>query len=318
MILGIDIGGANTKAASSDGSFIKSIYLPLWRGAELEGWLRRFAELKPEAVAVVMTGELVDCFENKMMGIRRIKAVVEEAFKCPLLFWGVDGFDPEDIRELSGANWSASANFIAHEIGDCLFVDMGSTTIDLIPIKGTYLASRTDFLRLANGELVYTGLLRTCLGNLLPFARIKGNVVRTSPELFAIAADAYLALQEISLEEYSCDTPDGAGKDRTSALRRLARCVCADLEEIGEEGALAIADQVCDQQFRLIVDAIHYQANKHNLSRIVAAGIGERVISRAARFLGMGILGLSEIYGRNISEIFPAFAVAKQLEMSMV
>ena len=30
MILGIDVGGANTKAATSDGSFVRSIYAPLW------------------------------------------------------------------------------------------------------------------------------------------------------------------------------------------------------------------------------------------------------------------------------------------------
>ena len=50
-------------------------------------------------------------------------------------------------------------------------MDMGSTTTDLIPIKGEPLAAKTDFLRLARGELVYMGLLRTRLDALLPVAQ---------------------------------------------------------------------------------------------------------------------------------------------------
>ena len=42
MILGLDIGGANTKAASSDGLYAESIYLPLWKNAPLDEVLGRF------------------------------------------------------------------------------------------------------------------------------------------------------------------------------------------------------------------------------------------------------------------------------------
>ena len=155
------------------------------------------------------------------------------------------------------------------------------------------------------------------MGNLLPFARVKGKKVQISPEFFAIAADAYLVLGDISVEEYSCQTPDDSDKDKKSALQRLARCVCADLDEIGEDGALEIAEQVRDRQLRMIIDAIYRQANKHELSRIVAAGIGEYLICRAADCLGLNILCLSKIYGPKISNIFPAFAVARQLEMDI-
>src|SRR5512137_2609586 len=116
MILGLDIGGANTKAASSDGSFAESIYLPLWNGAPLGEALQWFANLKPDAVAVVMTGELADCFQNKIRGINSIKEAVENAFECPIHFWGLSGFNPVEPRDLAGANWSASANLVSHEV----------------------------------------------------------------------------------------------------------------------------------------------------------------------------------------------------------
>jgi uncharacterized hydantoinase/oxoprolinase family protein len=64
---------------------------------------------------------------------------------------------------------------------------------------------------------------------------------------------------------------------------------------------------------RILLSAIHRQARKHNLIRVVAAGIGEDIIARAARNLGIDCLSLSGIYGRRISNIFPAYAVAKLL-----
>jgi probable H4MPT-linked C1 transfer pathway protein len=318
MILGLDIGGANTKAASSDGSVANTVYLPLWKNAPLETVLRRFADLSPDAVAVVMTGELADCYESKRMGIQSIRAAVEDAFRCPVYFWSTSGFQWTDLMELAAANWSASAAFLSREIGDCLFVDMGSTTTDLIPIKGEPMSAKADYQRLGRGELIYMGLLRTSLGALLPAARIRGNTVPLSPEFFAITADAYLALGDLFPENYACDTPDGASKSREASLRRLARAVCADLEEIGEAGAIAIAEQVRDRQFRAAANAIERQAERHELSRVVAAGIGEQVIARASRFLGIEVILLSEKYGQRISDIFPAYAVARLLEASPI
>ncbi len=316
MILGLDIGGANTKAASSDGLFAKSVYLPLWKHAPLDEVLGCFAARRPQAVAVVITGELADCFSTKREGISSLATTVKRAFSCPVYFWGVNGFAWTDCMDLAAANWAASAALLAREAGDCLFVDMGSTTTDLIPLRGgKALAAKTDFLRLAGGDLVYTGLLRTRLDALLPAARIGGKKVPLAPELFAIMADARLGLDRISAERYSCETPDGAGKDRDAVLRRLARCVCADLEEIGEAAALAIAKQACQRQKNILVAAMERKAKEHGLTRVAAAGIGERLIAEAAAFLGLDCLRLSQRYGAEISDVFPAYAVARLAEM---
>ena len=317
MILGLDIGGANTKTASSDGLFAKSVYLPLWKNSPLNEVLRLLALQEPQAVAVVITGELADCFSCKRKGIEKLTAAVKRAFSCPIYFWGASGFAWTDPLELAAANWSASAALLAREVGDCLFVDMGSTTTDLIPIKGKALAAKTDFLRLAGGELVYMGLLRTRLDALLPVAMIGGQKVPLAPEFFAIIADARLALGRISEERYACETPDGAGTDREAALRRLARSVCADLEEIGEDGALAIAEQACQRQKSILVAAMKRQAEKHGLTKVAAAGIGEELIAEAAAFLGLECLRLSEKYGAEISDVFPAYAVARLAETEL-
>jgi probable H4MPT-linked C1 transfer pathway protein len=314
MILGLDIGGANTKLASSTGTLAQSVYLPLWQGAPLGKVLQSWAELDPQAVGVVMTGELADCFPSKLAGIHSLVSLVKSAFSSPISFWGINGFHWQEPSELAGANWHASATFLCREEGDGIFVDMGSTTTDLIPMVGKPLAAKSDYQRLARGELVYTGLLRTSLSSILPEAIIRGESIPLSPELFAIAADAYLALGDISGDEYSCATPDGRGKSQKEALRRLARMVCSDLEEIGEDAALAIAAQARDRQLRMIVSASARLSTEHGLGRVMAAGVGEAVVARAARLAGLSCCSLSQKYGAEISNVFPAFAVARLLE----
>jgi len=332
MILGLDIGGANTKAASVDGKYARSVYLPLWKNSPLEKVLKRInTEQKPEAVAVVITGELADCFFSKKEGLESIMNAACRAFSCPVYFWGHAGFARKDVTDimaadnmdlavmdLAAANWSASAELLARELGTSLFVDMGSTTTDLIPIKSKPLAAKTDFLRLASGELVYMGLLRTRLDSILPVARIRGHHVPLAPELFAIIADAHLALGHIDQDRYSCDTADGKDRGRSSSLRRLARSVCADLDEIGERGAMAIAEQACTEQKRILVSAMERQAERHGLERVAAAGIGEWLIAEAAMTLGLECILLSELYGSTISDVFPAYAAARLLETDPV
>ncbi|MBN1324168.1 MAG: hydantoinase [Methanotrichaceae archaeon] len=313
MILGLDIGGANTKAASADGSFAESLYLPLWRGAPLKEALDDLAmRMRPHEVAVVITGELADCYPSKREGVKRILEAVEASFPCSLRLWGFNGFGWSDPLELAAANWSASAHFIAKEIGDCLFVDMGSTTTDLIPINGRPLAQSSDLARLMKGELIYTGMLRTGLAALLPWVQLEGRRFPPSSELFAIAADAYLAVGAIVPEGYTCDAPDSGAKDRDGALRRLSRTVCADLDELGEEGALSIARQAIDRQEDMIRSAIIRLLEEHDLGQVVAAGLGEDVISRAAD--GIDCVLISETYGKKISRVFPAYAVARLAE----
>ena len=315
MILGLDVGGANTKVASSDGLFVRIEYLPLWKDAPLDALLCKISnDTNPSALGVVMTGELADCFPDKRRGILHIMDAVERSFSCPIRFWGSKGFGWTSHLELAAANWSASAALISEEIGDCIFVDMGSTTTDLVPIKNGVQAALTDYERLARGELVYSGLLRTNLAALLSSVDIRGRKVPLSSELFAVTADAYRALGEISDEGYSIETPDCSGKDRESALRRLARTVCADLEEIGLDAALDIARQAKTQQIEVLKRALEKLAGEYELERVVAAGIGEDIIARAARELDLDCLSLSRKYGSAISAVFPAYAVAKLFE----
>lgn len=315
MILGIDIGGANTKIASSDGKLVELHYVPLWKSTELpETLLDISARLKPEKAGVVITGELADCFPDKETGISCIIDAVNNAFPDACFLDSNGAFTKEKKRSIAAANWMASALLVGREYNECIFVDIGSTTADIIPIiKGVPHAGRADFERLRRGELVYSGVLRTNIAAILDTVKLNGAISRISSELFAITADAYMVLGMISGEEYTCDTPDGAGKTLTDARRRLARVVCADLTELREEELVSIAQKVMDKQIQDIKDAIHTVAMRHNIQMIVACGLGEFLAKRAAQELGFEIILLSEKYGVKISKVFPAYAVAKLL-----
>jgi probable H4MPT-linked C1 transfer pathway protein len=316
MILGIDIGGANTKIASADGKIVELHYLPLWKETRLPEVLIDISKrLGPEKVGVVITGELADCFRDKETGLSYIMDAVNNAFKDAMFLDSNGHFTKEKKRSIAAANWMASALTVGKEFGDCIFVDTGSTTTDIIPIrKGKPLAARTDFERLKRSELVYTGALRTNIAAVLDKIEISGAVSRISSELFAITADAYLVLGLISREDYTCDTPDGAGKERIDAQRRLARVVCADLAEIGEDELNSLARQVMEKQVRDIAEAIHAVAKLRDLNLIVACGLGEFLVQKAADELGLDVVLISEKYGREISGVFPAYAVAQLLE----
>lgn len=316
MILGIDIGGANTKVASGDGRIAELHHIPLWKNTQLPELLLDISRrLKPEKAAVVITGELADRFPDKETGISYIVDAVNNAFRDAYFLDSSGAFTKNKERKLAAANWVASALFVGKDYKDCIFMDIGSTTTDIIPIKGGVpYAARTDLERLKNSELVYTGVLRTNIAAILNAVELSGASCRISSELFAITADAYLVLGLIPEKGYTCGTPDGAGKSLPDAKRRLARVVCADLSEIAEAEIVSIAQQVMQKQLMDIEDALKDVSEKHNIGFIAACGTGEFLAEKAAEELGFDIVLLSKKYGKEISKVFPAYAAAGLLQ----
>ncbi|MEA1895632.1 MAG: hydantoinase/oxoprolinase family protein [Euryarchaeota archaeon] len=318
--IGIDIGGANTKVASADERIAEIHYLPLWKDAALPNLLSGIADrLMPDKVGVVMTGELADCFENKRQGIAVISDAVEHAFPESEIYYlnNKCEFTGGDDPGLAAANWAASAGLLARDTS-CVFVDVGSTTTDIIPIAGgAARAGGTDFERLKRGELLYSGVLRTNLAALLDRVVIDGARCRVSSELFAITADAYLVLGRITEAGYTCETPDHAGTTVADSIRRLARIVCADPDEIGSSGSgvHAIAEQVQEKQVQELSCALDDTLTRHGLNRVVGTGLGEFLIRDAVERLDwVECSFVSGMYGEDVSKVFPAYAVARLVE----
>jgi probable H4MPT-linked C1 transfer pathway protein len=301
-MIGIDVGGANLKVVDDDGVHIH--YCPLWTGSPLAGLLTQYRKKSREPAAVVMSGELADCFSDKAEGIAYIVRTVQEVFP-DARFYGTDAaFHTAAVPELAAANWLASADYLRTRFPGAVLVDAGSTTTDIIPLSSfPDLLGLTDLMRLRKGYLVYNGILRTSIPALLRIAVIDGVPTPVSTEYFATSADAHLVLGHINAGQYLCDTPDHKEKTTTASMRRLARVVCADLDEIGEAGARQIAEQFWDVQRALVGDKVRKVMGASGALTVITAGIG------SALFAGeLGGTDLSRELGE-AADALPAFAV---------
>jgi len=78
-LVGLDIGGANLKAATSDGRVLCRRF-DLWRAPHrLASQLVELLPRSTAAIRLTMTAELCDCFESKAQGVAAVLAAVREA-----------------------------------------------------------------------------------------------------------------------------------------------------------------------------------------------------------------------------------------------
>jgi hypothetical protein len=309
-MIGIDVGGANVKIVSESGVHIH--YCPLWEHAPITSLLEQYVVTPEDPAAVVMSGELADSFSGKTEGIAFIVDAVRAAFPRAR-FYGMDGkFHDHAVPRLAAANWLASAAYLRRDYPDAVLLDIGSTTADIIPLnRFDPLLGLTDLMRLQAGYLLYTGMLRGNVAALLRSVLLDGIPTPVSSEYFAASADAHLVLNHISAAQYSCDTPDKKEKTRDASLRRLARVVCADLEEIGETGALQVAEQFWELQRNLVCSQVRKVAAESGARQVIVAGIGAPLFARE-----LGGIDLNEVLGE-VADALPAYAV-RELALSSV
>ena len=268
-VIGLDIGGANLKAAHSDGP-CRSVSFPVWREPErLAEALRELIVdwLPCQGLAVTMTAELADCFATKAEGVDAIlSAVTEVADGLPVAVWQTAGefVDVDVAREFplltAAANWHALATFVGRvaPTGSALLIDIGSTTADIIPIVDGLPnpVGCTDGERLISGELVYSGVRRTPLCAIAQSVPVAEGQSRVAAELFATTLDVYLLTGDLPEADEDRDTANGQPAKVDCAHDRLARLLCRDRTEFSLDEARSVASFVADEQQRQIVDAI--------------------------------------------------------------
>ena len=307
-VIGLDVGGANTKAAVVDGEMRVRIGVRAVRGvARARGHGRVIAgvvgRLGPDGapVALTTTAELVDVFASKTEGVLYVLEAAGRALPGRRLsvmtttgeLIGVDAARATPLR-CAAANWMATALLVARSMPDAILVDCGGTTTDVIPIAaGAVLArGRTDLERLLAGELVYTGALRTNVAAVLSHVPIGGRPCPVSSELFAIAADAHLLRGSLTPEQCTCTFPDDRGTSPGEVRSRLARVVCADPEQLGDGDLEAIAAAVEEAQVAAIAAALdRVAARLPTGTEVIAVGVGAFLARAAAARCGLPVHG---------------------------
>ncbi|MFO0816041.1 MAG: hydantoinase/oxoprolinase family protein [Gemmatales bacterium] len=329
-VLGLDIGGANLKAASAAGQAV-TLPFPLWKQPEkLAGGLMELLVRLPHRgpVAITMTGELCDCFASKAAGVRHILTAVQEVFpEGPVFVWRNDAkwaglqHAMEDPLPVASANWLASATFAARYLpqGAGWFFDLGSTTLDLIPLADGKVTSvsKTDLDRLQAGELAYLGASRTPVCSLVTYVDVNRKKLSVATEWFASLDDVLLVLDQATEDLHDKNTADGQPRTRACARKRVARMVCAEPDELGSDALHAICREVLAAYHeRLHELLLRPFAQQNRWGGVILSGSGEHLLANVLHRLDLEarpLISLSQQLGPDLSTALAAYAVATLL-----
>jgi probable H4MPT-linked C1 transfer pathway protein len=325
--LGLDIGGANLKAADGRG-WAQSVPFALWRNPQgLADGLDGLVRTAPNAdrFAITMTGELCDCFSSKAEGVRHILSAVDKvAGGGDARVYLVDGrlvtiAETLTTPELAAAsNWHALASFACRFLpqGTGFLIDIGSTTTDIIPLVQGHVAARghNDTQRLVSRELVYRGVGRTPICAMMSAFPVNGKSCPLAAEVFATTADAYVLAGDLTEEPDADWTADGRPLTKENARQRLARQICADVSDIAPGDFEQMATSVRDAQLDELVRAVGGVATGMATSpkACIVSGSGEFLARSAVKrlWLECEVISLAETIGTQASQCAPAHSVA--------
>jgi probable H4MPT-linked C1 transfer pathway protein len=339
MVIGMDIGGANTKAVFlriENGQIeeLRTIieYFPVWKNPEILAEVlltlkeKVSRNMKLEGVGLTMTAELSDAYQTKREGVKHVLACAAQAFHgVPLLVLDVDATlrSIDDARSeplsVAAANWAATGWLVAQLVETCVVMDVGSTSTSIIPVVDGRVsaAGKNDLEKLMVGELVYTGSLRTNVATIVSSVPLRDGIARVASELFAQSADAHLVLGNITEAEYTAETADGRGKTRGEALARLARVVCADAELLTEQEIVQIAKYVYRRQVEQVaggLSQVYSRVRSLTTAKVpvVVTGLGKVFLARtAAESLGVDeVIDIGKLTRDDVVKVSPAAGVA--------
>jgi len=320
-VFGWDIGGAHVKVCRMAAGEVHEVLqwaCPLWQGLEhldrvLQAALQRWPQLQQARHAVTMTGEMVDLFAHREDGVQRIAAHLAQALApAPLQFFAGDAGwcnaaqAARHWEAIASANWLATARHAAlARPGSGVLVDIGSTTTDLIAFRNgrVLTSSRSDADRLASGELVYQGVVRTPLCALAPRIQWRGRELNVMNEFFATVADVYRLTGELNPAHDLHTTADHAAKDLPASRQRLARMIGLDARDGSAQDWLAFAHAWRACQVQEIGGQLQRVLALHGLgsdTRIVSAGCGDFLVPDLATLAG---LDHGVAYGKQVALI---------------
>jgi probable H4MPT-linked C1 transfer pathway protein len=339
--LGLDMGGAHLKAALLDENgmacWVAQLPCPLWRGLgflerALDEVMSRMAALHSQPhphprFAVTMTGELADIFSHRHDGVLQLAACAARyaAREDTVVYAGRHGFvGTGEVERYTGdiasTNWLTSAEFVAAHLAEGLFIDIGSTTTDLLAIDhGKVIAhGYSDAGRLRSQELVYTGVVRTPAMAVAQRIQFQGEWQGVAAEHFATMSDVYRLTYELDEAHDMADTADGAEKSVEASARRLARMVGCDLQDADMADWRQLANDFKQAQLtslRVAAEAVMRQ-RVSDAAPLIGAGAGRFLVKQLAAQLQRPYVDMADlVQGDAESRVWaavctPAYAVA--------
>lgn len=312
LVLGWDLGGVHVKVAAVAQGRLKAVTqapyqlrqgLAVLDGAfaALPAWARQ-----ARRHAVTMTGELSALFDDRTAGVAALTDWATRHCQGDIaIYGGRVGFLPPHHAaghavDVASANWHATAAFVASRLPNALLVDIGSTTSDLIPVEQGRITGigYTDAERLASGELVYAGVVRTPLMSLAEKLPFQGRDVALVAEHFATIADVHRLLGTLPEEADQHDTADGRDKSLASSRARLARIVGQDADDAPDHVWSELAAHFAELQLRRLHDAaVRILSRRKAAARppLVGCGVGRFAVQALATRMGLAYHDLADL-----------------------
>lgn len=341
-ILGLDIGGANIKAADLTGrAFSRSF--EIWRHRdrltdEIASILQEFPQTSQ--IALTMTAELADCFSTKTDGVGFIIDAVESAigqFTSHVAFghddesqrvqvWTTEGrfvssrTAKDQVLRVAASNWHALSTWVGSFVaaGTGLLIDIGTTTTDIIPLQDgqPVPAGLTDVDRLQSGELSYSAVWRTPLCAVAHSVPFRDGYCPLAAELFATTLDVHLLLDQIPEDAHNSDTANGKPATKQAAHDRIARMLCCDRDEISYDEAIQIARFLADVQRQRLAASLErvVQRRSSSCQFAVISGSGlflaRQLLQGNRRTANCQILSLADLKSQSVADAACAYSVA--------
>jgi (4-(4-[2-(gamma-L-glutamylamino)ethyl]phenoxymethyl)furan-2-yl)methanamine synthase len=315
-VLGWDVGGAHVKASLLVDGRIRDVAqwaAPLWQGlahldAAIDAAKARWPGLGEARHAVTMTAEMTDLFPDREAGVRALVARLAERLGAATRFfagptdWPAAVEGPARWRDVASSNWLATAHQVASHHSNALLIDIGSTTTDLIPVRGGAPAprGRSDAERLATGELVYVGIVRTPLCALARQMRFAGRRYNVMNEFFATTADVFRLTGDLDPEHDQHPAADGGDKSPAASCRRLARMIGMDARDAELPAWVALAARWRDAMLEQLAGNLARVAVQAGLPRsapIVGAGCGQFLARDLAALSGRPFIAFHSVAG---------------------
>jgi probable H4MPT-linked C1 transfer pathway protein len=307
---------------------------PLWKGLDQLRMAVRNIQQKVASLdschAITMTGELVDFFEDRNDGVKQIIATMLALLspeRC-LFYAGTTGFlegnqiNATHYQSIASANWLASASVVAQKKYDGLFVDIGSTTTDILLFREGQVQAEgyTDYQRLISQELIYTGIIRTAIMAVAQAAVDQNQVIGIMAEYFATMVDVYRVTEELDERHDQAESADGAEKTKIASARRLSRMIGSDFYPEELPRWRQFAENIRAQQLQKIQRACEYRLQRKEFSKpycLIGAGVGRFLVRHIAQAMGCTYIDFSELFqqapspiGLTVADCAPAVAVA--------
>ncbi len=314
--LGIDIGGAHTKLIGLDNKksiiFVNQLQFPIWKGTEnLNNYFKKINKnIGNIPCGITMTAELCDNFKDRLIGVKKIIKCTKKLKLKKYYFCNQKNkllINP-DLKSIASMNWLATAEFIKEKVSNCIVVDFGSTSTDLILIKDKKIINKyyDDFGRLNNSELVYTGLTRTPTSSLTNKVKINNKDFHVMSEFFSNTADLYRINKLLSKNMDLYPTCDFRSKSIKNSYKRLARNFGIDFKKKDFDFIHSLSKKLISIQLNKIFTEIN-KFKKINSVRaefpLIICGIGKEVMKKYCKKQKIKVIDFKKFLKGNNSKI---------------